>query len=630
MISLNANIPSLGTYEIRFHSESEEIVNFLEEKEFARLGEINHLGVASYVFTGTNHSRLEYLLLQCAIIEMLPRYHKGIESVSLAGKVTIPRQSRKISSGEELLKSWVLLSNSGHAEHTYGVERTLLNRASEDSEFRDFLNADLPTYLKDESDRIIDNYIDSEFHHLLALVRISRLPKGSRLKARLFRLMKVLICPIEHLETTDPSERFKLFRLRKLYERVRLISIVALDTYYSHHPIKFEVSSALVSLDSLFREPSVNTDFFRLLNNTAGWLADELYMHPRAAAAQKYYEVNSAKKLSIRLSSKKSSKHYNLYLNVMNSGFGKPNISKLVPLSRFTFLYTQSGPIFGQNVYELAQKLNDQISPTEADYVSVLLNPFTNRMHIDLLYDVHVANSSSIGTLCFRLNEWLSRHIEAQLIYRERRFRSSIVPVEDIRERIAERIRLGRLPINMIRPVENAMRSLLEGIINFLLPSTLESYYSEVFPSVRPNVVHTKIGILEGVYHNPLEDKLKILLDNNPNNLTVDRLHEIEMLRNYVTNSKAKTIIASTEQFVIRDKNGREIDDWDGVVVEIFDNQTTVTILEAKNTSPRTGRANSAFRQLKDTQKILKSNNKGQTSRRQRVEGFGAYLKLVL
>ena len=397
MISFNANIPSLGTYEVRFHSESEEIVNFLEDKEFSRLGDINHLGVASYVFTGTNHSRLEYLLLQCSIIEMLPRYHKGIESVSLAGKVKIPRQSRKISSGEELLKSWVLLSNCGHAQHTYGVERALLNRACKDSEFRDFLNAELPNYLKVESDRIVDSYNDSEFHHLLALVRISRLPKGSRLKARLFRLMKVLICPVESLETTDPAERFKLFRLRKLYERVRLISIVALDTYYSHHPIKFEVSSALVSLDSLFREPSVNTDFFKLLNNTAGWLADELYMHPSAAAAQKYYEFSSAKKIETRLSSKKSkkNKHYNLYLNVMNSGFGKPNISQLVPLSRFTFFYTRSGPIFGQNIYELTLKLEAQISPTEADHVSVLINPFTKNMHIDLLYNCLLYTSPS-------------------------------------------------------------------------------------------------------------------------------------------------------------------------------------------------------------------------------------------
>lgn len=274
---IEANLPALGQYNIKFHCESEETFNFLGDAEIRRLDSINHLGVASYVFTGTNHSRLEYVLLQCAIIELLPKFHKGSEALSLSGRVTIPGQKTKISSGEELLKCWALLTNSGHAQYTFGVERSLLNKANEDKAFKDVLLSRFKGELRRESKRIIDEYDDISFHIIFTLLKIERLPKGSRLKARLLRILRLLILPTDSLGIKTSAEKYKIYRLKKLYKRVRLLSIVALDSYYSHHPIRYDVTSALLSLDSFFSDPGVDSNFIRLLEQTAAWIADELY-----------------------------------------------------------------------------------------------------------------------------------------------------------------------------------------------------------------------------------------------------------------------------------------------------------------------------------------------------------------
>ena len=336
MKRIEATLPALGSYTVPFHDESEEVLSYLGDNELSRLDRVQHLGIASKVFTGVNHSRLEYLLLQCAIMNLLPKFHRGKEQFALSGKVFIPGQKAKISSGEELLKCWALLGNTGHAQYTFGVERSLLNHAREDSVFKSLLVKDLPVNLKRWSLSVIDNYEDNNFHYILSLIKISQLAPSSRLKGRLFRMLAALLLPIKDLKISSATNRYKIYRLRSLFSRVRLLSIVALDAYYSHHPVRYQISGALMNLDSLLEGGEEKSEFFSLLEKTASWLADEIYLHPRAAAAQKLYEVNSKIKLNgiykPRLATERS---FNLFLpNFMSNGFGRPKVDKLQNLAR--------------------------------------------------------------------------------------------------------------------------------------------------------------------------------------------------------------------------------------------------------------------------------------------------------
>lgn len=96
MKRIEVTLPALGTYVVPFFKESEEILFILGEKEQRRLDRIHHLGITAEVFTGVNHSRLEYLLLQCAIINLLPKFHRGDENFALSSPVRIPGQSLSV------------------------------------------------------------------------------------------------------------------------------------------------------------------------------------------------------------------------------------------------------------------------------------------------------------------------------------------------------------------------------------------------------------------------------------------------------------------------------------------------------------------------------------------------------
>lgn len=121
MKQINATLPTLGSYNISFHKESAILLDRITDKELNRLSRISHLGTAASVFTGINHTRLEYMLLQCAIIDLLPKLNVAAEQFEMSGKVKL--SNKKIfSSGEELLKCWSILSSIGHTKYTYGVE----------------------------------------------------------------------------------------------------------------------------------------------------------------------------------------------------------------------------------------------------------------------------------------------------------------------------------------------------------------------------------------------------------------------------------------------------------------------------------------------------------------------------
>lgn len=630
MSKIEANLPALGVYSIGFHKESQEVLDFIGDSEFKRLDTVDHLGIAASVFTGVNHSRLEYLLLQCAVINLLPKFHKGNEHFALANPVLIPGQKIKISSGEELLKCWAILSNAGHAQYTFGVERSLLNEIRRNKAFKKIFLEDLPSTLKKEAKKIIDNYEDASFHYLLALVKITRLPKGSRLKSKLFRIMAVLMLPIEELDIKEAPDLYKIFRLKDLFSRIRLLSIVSLDAYYSHHPLRYQVSSALMNLDALLEEPGAKTEFFVLMEKTASWLADELYMHPRAAAAQKYYEVESKSKFlgayGPRLKSKNS--FIDFYPNFMNNGFGKPKLDRLFPLARLSFPYQGRGAIFGKDLYEITNKLEQQLTPDDKTHVSVLLNTYSNTLHIDLLYDNVEATTSDISVVISNTFLWLVRLIEAQVLNKVRSIRIPDEIEKEVKERLELRLR-SQFTNEIVAPSVKVLKNIYKGLIKYLLPVEMVGYLSEAIPSSEIDVIGIRLQLINGEIYDTALKGLEYQIDVNPHGMDPDRLHEISFVRTFVKKSKAPYLIVCMEKFVIRDLYGNDKDDWDGVVLEVFPEQVKLSILEAKNTSPKTSRASKAFKQLEETQNIIKSKHKI-NSRRKRVNGLGAVITFTL
>lgn len=622
MKRIEAALPALGNYIVPFHKESEEVLLFLGEKELNRLDRVQHLGVASRVFTGVNHSRLEYTLLLCAVINLLPKFQKGNENFALSGTVRIPGQVSKISSGEELLKCWALLSNAGHAQYTYGVERSLLNFARADENFKKLLVERLPRQLRRWSLSVIEEYRDTAFHYLLALLRISFLPQHSRTKARLYRVLAALLLPLEQLTLSDSADKYKLFRLRRLFDQVRLLCIVTLDAYYSHHPVRYQLSGALMNLGTLMEEIEGKSEFAQLMEQTAAWLADEIYFHPKAAAAQKHYEIISATKLAgvykPRLTSGQEFQKF--FQNFMESGFGQPKVDQLRPLARLSFPRWRFGAVFGRDEYTLVKTVESQLSNSSSTHVSVLFNPYSKTFHFDLLYDKATATSACVSKLTSRAIRWLSRLVEAQALWRIRSLR---VP-ENAQADLIERLR-KRFLDELVEGTYPALKSLFNGIVRYVLPDYMIGAMSEVMPRNGQSAIGLRLNYVRGGAYDSLTSTIDELISKNPNACTDDRLHELKAVQHFVSKSKAPVVMACLEKFIVRDMDGRHIDDWDGLVLEIFEEHITLSVIEAKNLKSSIKSENQAFQQLADTRELVTKKRKLK-SRRKRIPGLGAVI----
>ena len=212
----------------------------------------------------------------------------------------------------------------------------------------------------------------------------------------------------------DKIDRYKMYRLRKIFEKIRLLSLVTLDSYYSHHPFRYQISTAIMDLENLFS--TQETGFESLLIQTASWLADELYMHPNSAATLRYYEIQSALKFN---------KYYDKFFNsvekfkgfmsnFMNNSFGQPSNDHLKVFLRI-FLSEQQARIFSnRDTYYIRNLLERQIIKPRKTRISVLKNPFSKTLHIDLLYDYYESNPSDIGRLCCGFYTWFVSAIKAQ------------------------------------------------------------------------------------------------------------------------------------------------------------------------------------------------------------------------
>jgi hypothetical protein len=555
---------------------------------------------------------------------LLQKFEKGNENFALNGQVRIPGQKTKVSSAEELLKCWSLLSNAGHAQYTYGVERSLFNFARTNNDFKNQLVNAFPPKLKQWSLNAINEYRDSAFHYILILVRISYLPARSRVKAKLYRILSALLLPFDQLGFSDSVDKYKLFRLRRLFDQVRLLCIVTLDSYYSHHPVRYQLSGALMNIGALMTEVEEKSEFTLLMEQTAGWLADEIYFHPRAIAAQKYYEIMSATKLDkvykSRIHSETEFKDF--YLNFMQNGFGAPKIDQLQSLARLTFPYVRFGSIFGRDEFSLVKTLESQLSNAITTHVAVLYNSYTKNFHVDLFYHGKKAKNSCIADIVLRTFTWLARLIEAESLRRIRAIQLPSEVSEDVIEKLRERY-LHEL-VDRSYP---SLKSLFNGIIKYLLPSDYIGSMSEVLPNEGCRAIGAKINYVKGGKYDSFSKAIDHLIDDNPNACTEDRLHELKTLKHYVGRSKSSFLLACNEKFIVYDMQGNHVDDWDGMILEVFEDKVLFSIIEAKNLRSKAKSENQAFKQLAKTREILYKKQKIK-SRRKRIIGMGAVVSL--
>lgn len=147
-MELKFNISQLGLIHVYLFRNAEKCYEFLNEKNYIqKLKKMNQLGVIQNTSLKTTHTRMEYIILQTYLINLLlgrdyelnqSKDKKKKFNLGLSTDETI--NNYKVS-GAELISIWILLFNSGHLIGTFAAEKGLLKNINEnESLFNKFYN----------------------------------------------------------------------------------------------------------------------------------------------------------------------------------------------------------------------------------------------------------------------------------------------------------------------------------------------------------------------------------------------------------------------------------------------------------------------------------------------------------
>lgn len=271
---LTYNIPGLGNLTANLFGYTQDLYGFLEYYDHIdRFRRINQLGRLRDVFQGAHHNRYEYVFLQLSLISELCQNKRGELGLSsergFCGKLS--NKSNCPSTGE-LLQCLVLLNNMGYLEGTFSTSRAWLTLIKENDnvrkQFRKGLaEVDLPLF-----DQVVHNYDYYRFQIVVALFQLQRY------KRKRSDMVEFCSSLLRHYVDGDRSN-IQIVQLRSLYNSIRQLSFIALDSLYAPVPFNLDLASILLNFDSLLDSLFIKNTTYRIaLNNLETVLQNSVYM----------------------------------------------------------------------------------------------------------------------------------------------------------------------------------------------------------------------------------------------------------------------------------------------------------------------------------------------------------------
>lgn len=268
------NVPGIGNLTAYLFDYTQILYDFIDYYgHIDRLRRINQLGRLRDVFQGAHHNRFEYVFLQLSLISELCQHKRG--DLGLSGKRDFFGkfdELQKHPSTGELLQCLVLLTNMGYLEGTFSTSRAWLT----------FLKSDLNAFARfrsglDPKDRlsftqIVNNYDYYNFNIIVALFQLQRYKrKGSDKVSFASSLLRTYL--------SKESDNIQIVQLRKLYDSIRRIAFVTLDSFYAPVPFTLDLSSILLNFDNLIESLFIkNTTYKIALHNLEQVLQNSVYM----------------------------------------------------------------------------------------------------------------------------------------------------------------------------------------------------------------------------------------------------------------------------------------------------------------------------------------------------------------
>gem|GEM_PF-1586600 len=573
---IKEDIPILGKVTVNFLDLSAQLY-----QHYTKIDEINrqrntpHLGLISHAFKNSNHSRYDYLILQCVISEIIENTFKG--TANAQGNITI---DKKKYFGNDIVKVWILLSNFGHCKNTIGDEKTILLHCLQNKSYKKkLLKCIKDTGLKKWSEQIIDDFDYVNFHHIISFFRIYKTFKRRVAKQNeLFNIYKLLLLPEE--ENKLIANSIQVSQLKNIYYILRDISIIALDSRNSSLPFNLDILSTILSLDS-FEHKYQNKRISIILEPLFSILSDNLYLNVKSQTHQRSYEVNAAKMIGNDVG-----KSLDIALE---SGLFDPTICTL---QHFLRIELNKENMMFEEVSKATRQLLTVKRGVNNVEASMDLNPFTDQRVIDFyisenfnlkdfsnfIFNIgNIILEQIIGTAKHELNKTrkINEIIETNL---------NVLPIttqqkKDFKEPIKEHIS------------SNIKKALLNNnlpIFKNILWSVLRYHLDEKFHFDIDNHVYEKydyFGVkVAGL--NPLKENLEKAIDYEKD---PDRKHELKQIKKSAYRKFEGTVLICLARVKIYNyslaPDKRIITDIDGVVLKFNETELILELHESKNSS---------------------------------------------
>lgn len=268
------NVPGIGNLTANLFGYTQNLYDFLDNYgHINRLRRINQLGRLRDVFQGAHHNRFEYVFLQLSLISELCQHKRG--DLGLSGERTfcgkIDELPNHPSTGE-LLQCLVLLTNMGYLEGTFSTSRAWLTFLKEDQNAYNNFKKGLDPLDREVFKQIVENYDYYKFSIVVALFQLQRYKRTGLDKVNFASSL---------LRTYLSNDRndIQIIQLRKLYDSIRQIAFVTLDSLYAPVPFNLDLSSILLNFDSLIESLFIKNTTYRVaLHNLEQVLQNSVYM----------------------------------------------------------------------------------------------------------------------------------------------------------------------------------------------------------------------------------------------------------------------------------------------------------------------------------------------------------------
>ncbi|WP_196297316.1 hypothetical protein [Methanosarcina barkeri] len=576
-------MPGLGKLSAQLYESSHDAYSLLYSNgHIERMRNIEQLGVIHNVYEGVHHSRWEYVMTQLGLLHRLYPSDKKMGGRPLEGwglNSDIEFLDKKLS-GLEVIQIWILLSNSGHLPGTFSSEKALMKYILKDVHIKEILRNSLHDYnVKLYFDSILETEDFYNFNKILSFFFLEQYrDKNPELIDFLIEILKFYCIGCDAL-TKDVTSEKKASLVKKrsnfllIFNRLRQISYLYLDSLYGPVPFDFDLPSILVNLPDHINDLFIGDgDLIQTLNSFDSFLSNTIYQSEKSLQAHGYHVKNVTN--ITKNKSRKIIDRVDLYKFLMEDSNFEPlytNFQKSQTIRFLLDIVPGYSKIYKRLFnFEMEDFLNKRYGITKCIF-TLEPNIKKDTYMMSLSFSDKCTDTQSLIVLGKLMKDLI-----------------------ELKQKLTKENPFGVLEFNPFNLyIESMFERIFSQLILFFLKQIIESDYIYRYD----NHDLSKVSCIGTVG----SKDAAILLENyceNHENLPESRLHEVKsMIKVLNLIGYRGNIIVTCDQIKIFDIDRSMVTDLDGLAVGFSKNKFSVILIEAKKQRKR-GQS-SSIRQLK-------------------------------